>query len=180
MYFMRWETEPIVYKPITAITQAAPCVITSVAHGVPQGWNVAVVSVKGMKQINAQNVPPKAKDYHVATVLTVDAISLNAVNAFDYSAYTSGGLLQYNTPHDLTGYTAALKIYNKSGGTLLRTLANGTGEIVIDSAEKSIKISLTSLQTTAITWSTGVYELEMTSPLSEVFVIASGTITVVN
>ena len=35
---IRWETEPIVYSPITGITQAAPAVITATSHGVPNGW----------------------------------------------------------------------------------------------------------------------------------------------
>ncbi|MBK8773002.1 MAG: hypothetical protein IPM06_21575 [Rhizobiales bacterium] len=41
---VRWATLPFVHAAITAITKAAPAVITSSAHGVPDGWRVAVVS----------------------------------------------------------------------------------------------------------------------------------------
>ena len=43
---LRWEAPPIIYKPITAITNAAPVRITSANHGIIDGWRVAIVSVK--------------------------------------------------------------------------------------------------------------------------------------
>ena len=52
---LQWEDDLVVWKPISAITKAAPCVITASLHGLPAGWRVAVQSVQGMKQINAQN-----------------------------------------------------------------------------------------------------------------------------
>lgn len=110
---VRWETEPIVYKAITGITQAAPAVVTCVGHGVPDGWRVAVVSVKGMTQINAKNSPPKDSDYVIAKVLTADTLELNTVNAADFKAYTSAGYVQYNTPQDLTSCTARMSVKDK-------------------------------------------------------------------
>lgn len=38
---IRWGTEPIVYKAITAIQQSAPVRITAVGHGLVDGWPVA-------------------------------------------------------------------------------------------------------------------------------------------
>jgi hypothetical protein len=109
---VKWEVEPIVYKAITGITQAAPCVVTCTTHGVPDGWRVAIVSVKGMTQINASN-PPKDSEYVVATKLDTDSIELNTVNAAGYKPYTSGGYVQYNTPKDLANYTARMSIKDK-------------------------------------------------------------------
>ena len=60
---LRWETEPIVYKAITAIAQTAPVRITAAGHGLVDGWRAAVVSVKGMAEINAENTPPRGDDY---------------------------------------------------------------------------------------------------------------------
>ena len=114
---IHWEVEPIVYKPITGITQTAPAVVTCVGHGVPDGWRVAVVSVKGMTQINAKNSPPKDSDYVIAKVLTTDTLELNTVNAADFKAYTSAGYVQYNTPQDLTSYTARMSIKDKLSTT---------------------------------------------------------------
>jgi hypothetical protein len=151
-YPLKWEIEPIVYKPITAITQAAPCVVTAVGHGLPDGWRVAIVSVKGMTQINASN-PPKDSEYVVAKKLTTDTIELNTVNAAEYKPYTSGGYVQYNTPQDLTSYVARMSIKDKispttallwvastvyptgytvitSTGTILEATVGGTSDVV--------------------------------------------------
>jgi hypothetical protein len=114
---VKWETEPIVYKAISGITQAAPCIVDCTTHGVPDGWRVAIVSAKGMTQINAENDPPRDSDYVVATKIDVDTLELNSVNSSAYRAWTSGGYVQYNTPKDLSGYSARMSIKNKLSDT---------------------------------------------------------------
>ena len=42
---LRWESPPVVYRPITAIAQTAPARLTVPAHGVPDGWRVAITNV---------------------------------------------------------------------------------------------------------------------------------------
>ncbi len=130
---IRWGAPPYVYSPITAITQAAPPVITAPAHGAKDGWPVAVVSVKGMTQINASN-PPKSIEYVRATVTDANTIKLNTVNAAGYGAYTSGGYVQYLTPVDLTGFTARMQIKDKIGGVVLANSASvaPAGSLVFD------------------------------------------------
>lgn len=173
-----WETSPIVYKPITAITQGAPVRITSAGHGVPDGWNVAIVSVKGMKQINALTTPPKERDYYPATKVDANSIELNDVNSSDYSAYTSGGYIQYNTPASLVGYSARMSIKDKVGGTELLSLTTVNNRIVLDSANFTIKLTLSATETAALTWTKGVYDLEMVSASGVVTAILTGAITV--
>ena len=51
---LRWESQPVVYRPITAIAQTAPARLTVPTHGVPDGWRVAITNVKGMTEINAE------------------------------------------------------------------------------------------------------------------------------
>lgn len=114
---IRWEVEPYVYKAVTDISQTAPVQITCVGHGVPDGWRVAVVSAKGMTQINAANTPPKDSDYVVATVVDADTLELNTINAAGFKPYTSGGYVQYRTPKDLTGFTARMSIKDKHATT---------------------------------------------------------------
>lgn len=160
---IRWETEPIVYKEITGISQAAPCVIDCVGHGVPDGWRVAVVSVRGMTQINAKNTPPRSTDYHVVTVAGTDEIELNAVNSAGYSAYTSGGYVQYYTPQDLTGYTARMSIKDRVGGTELLSLTSANSRIVIDVGADTIQLHIDAVDTETETWTSGVYDLELVS-----------------
>lgn len=164
-----WEDDYIVYKAISGITKAAPAVVTATAHGVPDGWRVAVVSVKGMTQINAElDSKGKPKTYHLATVLTANTIELNDVNASDYGAWTSGGSVQYFAPVDLAGFTARMKIRTKIGGTLLASteLADAPLNILtvtVDNATKLITIGISATNTAAIAWSKGVFDLEMVS-----------------
>lgn len=160
---LRWEAEPVNYKAITAITQTAPVQITAPAHGLVSGWRAAVVSVKGMTQLNAESVPPKEKDYQIVTVIDADTIEFNKINAADFKAYVSGGYLQYNTPVNLAGYTARLVIKDKIGGVVLLTLTTENGGISIDNATKVITLNIAASDTATFEWKKGVFELEMVS-----------------
>ncbi len=175
---LRWEAQPYIYKVITGITQAAPCEVTSVGHGIPDGWRVAVVSVKGMTQINAQNNPPKTSEYRKATVVDVDTIELNDVNSSDFKAYVSGGYLQMLTPVGMAGYTARMSVKDKVGGTELLSLTTENDGIVIDDTNKKIYMLISATDTAALTWVKGVYDLEMVSGDGVVTALLTGKITV--
>jgi hypothetical protein len=179
---VRWESAPILYKPITGITQTAPVTITCNNHVVPDGWRVAIVSVKGMTEINASSTPPKDKDYYEATVKSVSSIELNEINAAQYSAYVSGGYIQYNTPVDLTGYTARMSIKDsatpKAGAAELLRLDTTNGGIVVNNTTKTITLNITATATAALTFTKGFYDVEMVSVTGEVFLLMSGTVTV--
>lgn len=177
---IHWEVEPIVYKAITGITQTAPAVVTCVGNGVPDGWRVAIVSCKGMTQINAKNSPPKDSDYVIAKVLTSDSLELNTVNASEFKAYSSGGYVQYNTPQDLTGYIARMDIKDKVGGTVLMSLTTENLRILLNNTTKTIKLDIDATDTAAITWKKGVYDLELESPSGVVTALMFGTVTVTN
>lgn len=177
---VRWEAAPTIYKPITAITQTAPVQITAVGHGLPPGWRAAVIAVKGMSGINAPNVPPKDKDYHPVTVVGNDTIQLNDVSAANLSAYVSGGYLQFNTPVDLTGYTARMTIKDKVGGTMLLSLTTANNRIVIDTSNHKITLTITATDTALITWSKGVYDLELVSATGVVTALMAGSVTVID
>ncbi len=175
---LRWEAPPIIYKPITAITQTAPVGITSTAHGIPNGWRVAVVSVKGMVQINAPSSPPKDKDFRQATVVDANTVQLNEVNAAEFKAYISGGYLQFNTPVDLAGFTARMSIKDKIGGTELLRLDTTNNRIVIDNAAKTISLTIDAATTEDITFKKGIYDLEMVSASGVVTALLTGAISV--
>jgi len=174
----RWEGKPILYKPITGISKTAPAVITSVGHGIPPGWRVAIVSVKGMTQINAANNPPKDSDYYPVTVVSNDSISLNDVNAAGFSTYTSDGYIQLNTPIDLTGYTARMTVRDKIGGTELFSLTTENSRIVVDPVNFKITLAMTATETAAFVWTKGVYDLEVVSASGVVTALMAGSITV--
>jgi len=172
---LRWGSSTLTSKAITAISQAAPAVVTAVGHGVVAGWQVAVVSAKGMTQINAERFPPAGNDWHPAAILTVDTLQLADVNSADYTAYLSGGFLVYNTPVILTGMTARLIIRDAPGtGAVLATLTETAG-ITLDNTAKTITPKLA---TAALTWTTGYYDLELTDTRGVVTQLLTGTISI--
>lgn len=154
----RWSASTFTYKAITAITKGAPVRITCVGHVIPNGHKVAVESVKGMTQINAASTPPKDKEYHLATVIDANTVDLNDVNSSNYSNYTSGGFLRYHTPIVLTGFSARGKIKDKEGGTVLLDI---TSLLVIDTAAKTITLTIPAATAAAATWKKGVYDIEL-------------------
>ena len=181
-YVIRWGTTPIVRKPITNIdlSLGAPRLSVS-SHGLFEGWGVAVYGVKSPRQINAVNNPPEGSDYHSATVIDTGTIELNDVtpvdeNGHEWPAYTSGGFIQYDTPVDLTGYTARMSIKDKIGGAVLHSLTTENGGITIDTAAKTILLSIPAATTEDFTWSRGVYDLEMVSATGKVTRIISGRV----
>jgi hypothetical protein len=174
---LRWGSEVLISKPITAIGQAAPAVVTAVGHAVPDGWRVSVVSAKGMTQINAKEFPPRGTDWQKATVLTADTVQLNKVNSADYAAYSSGGFLVYNTPVTLAGMTGVFTIRDAPlTGTVLATLTSSpaAGPTLNDTTKQILPV----LATAALTWSTGYYDLELTDSGGTVTQLLTGVITI--
>ena len=166
---LRCETTPIIYKPITGISLefGAPRLDVT-GHGLPNGWRAACSRVHGMKQINAENNPPSDSDYHASTVIDANTVEFNDVipvddNDKEWSAYTSGGFLQYNSPMDLTGYSARLQIREKkNGATVLFEMTTGADALIsIDNTAKTVTLYFDAIDFTALTWKRGYYELEL-------------------
>lgn len=163
------------YVPITGATKAAPCVLTAAAHGVPVDWPFQIRSVLGMTELNNpvtkfndQNVPiewgngANGKKYYRATVPTAGTIELNDINALDFAAYISGGVVVFQPPLDLSVYTSArMQIRASVDSTdILQTLAFTTN-LLIDTTNKKVVMQLSAVETAAITWEAGVYDLEL-------------------
>jgi len=171
---LRWESSNKKYSPITGITQAAPVVLSSTAHGVPAGWRFRITNVVGMKEINSAT-----DSYYYAKVPTADTIEINSVNSIAYTAYTSGGIIEYNEPIDLVGYTARLQIREKIGSTtFISELTTENGGITIDNVNKTITLSISAADTTLFTFVSAVYSLELISG-SLVVPFSAGTISLV-
>lgn len=172
---LRWESSTKVYKPITAVTKTAPVVITATAHDCPAGWRARVTNVAGMKELNSTG-----DNYYLITDTTANTVTINAVNAVAYSDYTSGGILEYNQPIDLAGYTARMQIRAKlADTTTLKELTTQNGGIVIDNTAKTITITISAADTALFTFSTAVYSLELVSSGGQVSQLVAGTLTLV-
>ena len=170
---LRWESATKGYSPISGITKSAPVVITAVAHGVPVGWRAKITNVLGMKEINS------ADTYHTVTEATADTITINAVNALSYTDYTSGGVIEYNMPVDLTGYTARMQLRLKLEDTeFIHEMTTENGGITIDNVNKTINLNILATDTALFTFSSVVYSLELISGV-EVTPFANGSITLV-
>jgi hypothetical protein len=128
---IRWGTDPIIYKPITAIMQSAPARLTVPGHGMVDGWNAAITNVKGMLDINADANSVRDSDYHAVTVIDPSTIEINDINAAGFKPYISGGIIQFNTPVDLTGYKARDTIKKKVGKNMLICTVAGTSGTTI-------------------------------------------------
>jgi len=173
----RWESQTKGYAQISAITKAAPCVITTSAnHSIPAGWRVRVTGAGGMKELNQIS----EDQFYIATGVTSNTITLNQVNSSQYTTYTSGGVVEYNTPVPLTGFTGQMQIRETIDSTTpiieLTTANNG---IVIDTTASTVMIRITATQTRAFTFVTAVYSLELTDSSGIVTSFLTGNLTLV-
>ena len=174
---IRWGSDVLSSKAITAVSQAAPAVVTAAAHGVPDGWLVAVVGVAGMTQINTQNYPPRGTDWVKASLVDTNNVQLNKVSSAGYAAYTSGGFLVFNTPVSLAGATGVFTIWDAPvGGNVLATLTSSPAAgLTLNDTTKQI---LPVLATAALLWNTGYYRLDITDSTGVTTQVLSGTIAV--
>lgn len=153
---LRWESATKVYVPIISIAKSAPVIINAPNHNIPVGWRTKITNVAGMKEINSLDV------YHVVTETTASTVVLNQVNSLGYTAYTNGGVLEYNQPVDLAGYTARMQIRPKlESTTVIHELTTQNSGIVIDNVLKTITLIIPDEITATFNFVTAVYNLEL-------------------
>lgn len=173
---LRWESSTKVYAPISNITKSAPITITLSDPQLqpPIGWRVRVTNVAGMKEINM----PEGT-YYTATNVGDGVVSLNQINSLSYSTYTSGGVLEYNTPASLAGYSARMQIRKKlRDQEVVLVLSTDNGGVVLDNWTKTITIRANAEQTSLLNFSSAVYDLELVHNLTgRTYRFAEGSIT---
>lgn len=172
----RWESETKVYVPIQAIQKSAPCVITTAqAHTIPQGWRTRVVGAGGMKELNSVG-----DAYYVVTEVTSNTVTLNQVNSLTYTAYTSGGVLEYNQPVSLVGYSARMQIRETvDSPTALYSTTSAAADLVLDTILNTITITIPASVTQTFDFSTAVYSLELYNSAGLVVPFLAGNLTLV-
>lgn len=171
---LRWESSTKVYEPIISITKSAPLVVSVNAVYIPVGWRVKFTNISGMTDLNSSDT------YHIVTDKTIDSITINAVNSLGFKEYTSGGIVEYNQPVELTGSTARMQLRAKLDDTaVIQELTTENGLIVLDNVSKTITLNIPAATTAAYTFSTAVYSLEIISSGGQVTPFANGTITLV-
>lgn len=140
------------YRPITALG-GSPLRLT-VDHGLPGNWLAWVEGVSNMQGVNrSQRERP-----HRVTVVDESTLEINALSAFGLNP--SGGQLIYKPPVDLTGATARMQIRAGLGSALLLELNTENGGLAIIGPGTLVR-TLSAAQTAALTWTDGVYDLEV-------------------
>lgn len=169
---LRWESSTKVYVPITNISRSAPVVITAPNHQIPLGWRARVTGAGGIKEINQL-------DYQIATQTTQDTVVFNQVNSLGYTAYTSGGILEYNQPVQLNNLTARMQIREKvTSPTVIHELTTQNSGIVFDNTLKTITLTIPDSATTQFNFTSAVYLLEFVNTGSgEVYPFARGSVS---
>jgi len=159
---VRWEKLPFIFTPITAISRAAPAVITAPGHNLVTGQRAFATGAGGMRRINAKKMPPYLSDFHKVIAMDASRVQFNDVDSTNYTAYTSGGSLGVYTPAPLAGANARMQIREtvESPDPALVSLVSPT-DIVIDDTAHTITITISDAATAALTFATGVYDLEV-------------------
>jgi len=172
---LRLESPLKTYSLISDISKSAPLVITSEGHGMPTGWRFRVTNVLGMKEANSL-----AEAYYTASGTTEDTITVNAINAVGFSQYTSGGIIEYNTPLDLVSFIARMHIRLKLDDTTpVAVLTTENGGIIIDNVLRTVTITMSAIDTAALNFNTAVYSLELISSGGVVSSPIAGSLTLV-
>lgn len=172
----RWESQTKVYVPISAISQSAPCVVTTqTSHNLPSGWRFRVVGAGGMKEINSA-----ADAYYLSTNNQSTTIEINSVNSLQYAAYTTGGVVEYNQPVDLQGYTARMQIRpTVESSTVIYEATTTNGQIVLDQTFKTILIQIPAATTEQFDFETAVYSVELVSGAGIVTPFLTGNLVLI-
>lgn len=165
------------YAPITAMPSTAPVRLTVTAHGVPDGWPITVVGVKAPAELNTD-------EPRLAAVVDADTLEFNDLNGAAWKALSGSGVIAFNTPYNLTGCQARAQVRDKVGGALLFSWHSDAGQspdglIELDIATSQIILKATAAVTAALTWSRGMYDLELIDASGRVLpVTAISTVTV--
>jgi len=97
-----------------------------------------------------------------AQAAIANKVEINQVNSLGYTAYTSGGVIEFNQPVPLTGLAARMQIRESiDSPTVIHEATTQNNQIVLDNTTKTIQITLLANITQNFTFSTAVYSLEL-------------------
>jgi len=176
----RWESKTITYATIQTIQKSAPCVIT-VFPGQPKpppSWRVRITGANGMKDINLDGLPDQ---YYIVSNIYLNDITIDEINSLNYGTYTGNGALSWYEPVPLGNYTAQLQIRKSINDSAFEVeLTSAAGEIILDDIDKTIEIVIPKTITSGLTFSTGVYSLELTDTITgKTITFIQGNVTLI-
>ena len=168
---------------ITGVSNSAPVQITAPGHQIPHQWLGAIYNVVGPSELNASRDVAKIRPADMVRfdVVDGDTLAINTINSAAMPAYVSGGQIAVPEPLDLSLYVSARMQVNAPDGTQLAFFSTADGTLDIDIASRAIWLRLTPAQSAAITWDSGLYDIELVTASGDVKnpVSPDSTITVI-
>lgn len=159
------------YRTIKRIENSAPCRLEVPAHGLTDFWPVRFERVRGIPQLNRYAGGVRVTDEN--------NIVLPDFNAVGLREYGGVGVLVYDVPLDLAGYTARMHVRDPVTGDLLLELTTENGRIRLGEPTGFALLEVSATETEEIAWIAGRYDIELVSG-SYVTKLAGGTVTILD
>lgn len=178
---IRIETDELIYRPITAMTNGAPLQITAPAHGLPNGWRAAIQNAGGSSEINLPWDRLRDADLRKIAWIDADHFTFPEINSSAWRAYTSGGQVVYYQPLDLSAFSSAsMDVRAAVGESLLAHYSTAAGTLEIDTANSAIWMRLSVTDTESMPAADLVFDIELTRSAGGVIALCTpdSTLTV--
>lgn len=174
-YAFRWAESARTYKTVTAVSQTAPVVLTVPSHGLPDGWQFRLESLRGPETLNNDLDDPTS--FYLAKVLSPDSLQLE-LNGLGLKALVGQGALSYYSPADLGGLSGrfTLKTSQHSQAAML----DSTAAVTVNNVTKSIDLQVSALDTAKLTPGQAWYALDLFDSANPalVYAIAAGPVQI--
>jgi len=172
-FMYRYADQELVYVPVSGMPSTAPVRLTIANHGIPDGWPIRVEGVRQPLELNSPD-----DSYYIASYVDQNTVELNTVRADEWRTYVPGGVAIFNRPFDMTGCSARMQIRASIDSPVLLTLSSDPltipdGDITVSISLAALSVRLSPAVTTTITWTRGVYDLELITPGGDVYPITA-------
>jgi hypothetical protein len=162
---IRVETDALKFAPIINMAKTAPLRVTATAHGIPPGWRAAVIGAGGMTEMNIAWDLLRPSALLPVSVIDANTVDFDGVCATGFHAYTTGGVLAFYAPKDLSSYTGArMDIKRKVGGAVAFSLNTTVGTLEIDVFNSAVWIHLGDSTLAGVSAREYVFDIELIRP----------------
>ena len=131
----------------------------------PDDWPFSVACVRKPEELNGN---------HEATVIDVDTIEINGlVGECWRHTWSAGGVIEYQAPADITGWTARAMFRRRIGDTepvlTFTTAAGADGLFLVDPLTSTFTLKLDAAAAELLPIMTGVWDAEAVDPSGRVY-----------
>lgn len=158
---------------IDDVTLGYPTILEIPAHGFAAGETpITILGARGCTAINSPS--SKRRDRIYATKVSTDTVSIPVFTALA-KPYTGQGYVVFTPAVDLTGWEARMTIRRrKTSADALVELTDADGIVLGD--DGSIQVTIDAAVTEALSFTEGVYDLEVESPSGLIKRLVEGSV----